>query len=900
MATTETGDDAKPLKTDRRITIDGGLNTRASCLNVQANQATALGNFRLRTTGALQKRRGGLQLFQVPIYGNFSALLPTVKLADAGAGGLPAGTFDVAYTIGTVSVLPGGATTSGLSLFTASAALGASRSLNILIPSVNSGQGVGNDPSANPAFLDEPQNGGVLISGAGSASGFGIYVKKVGDPNFTLQVVSDLGSSPLGAFEGHLFKLNAYTTTGPVAPSGPGLGATLPVPIRTMIWHPLIDALIGISADYPWASSPLFSAPNLPFSLALSNDSAGNSFGFSRIPTRIFSTFLDRCLIVSDGVGRPKILNTPANSQGIYGIDVPTVWSFRMLGAAAPTPPVTIGAKAGGALTGVYQYAYTWTYLRTRQDGTTFQSESNLSPAASVTYAAQQAPISLTVSALETGVVSWNLYRTVSGGSQFFLLATQILATTTVNDNNADASLNGQQPPGQGGNIPNDVPPNSMMMVTEHEGILFGVQANLIRKSGGGGDVNVIRRNRPTNIAQYSNVRNINDLLSLTSLITTFTGDYTNMDSWTASYAFPCGNMSPITNVVSFRGVLYFFKEDEIGVVEGSTIGDFQYRTVWTGSGAMEGSVIPIGNYLLAFDQALGPIMISGYSVTNLGYEAIQLDWQSAPTYSGFTTGECIAGGGRGTALVISAAWDTVNSEARWVISDYQPDPQSAIATGGGVMNQTAGVGPTFFEYVCQVPKEQPSGQFTRFTGTAWPMNTQLDRRILCQTEAISNANAIVYRSRDLLYGDYYGRVVSDYASEGDWANFDGIGDVASINMRATLPFFFGDDPEMVKRFRYLYTMTNMGSNNNDVLNFSIQCITEGSAAPQVVGSVAGSAATAGQNTITHTPVPANIGATTNVDRGAQIVVSGLAGSAPVVLEEVTIKYHDRELRSKV
>lgn len=971
MATSNTGNDAKPLKTDRRVTLDGGLNTRASCLNVQSNQATALGNFRMGQTGALSKRKGGAQLCTINPYAATTSM-PAPVLMDAGAatGTLAAGTYTIGYVLGTVSSSTG---VIGMSPTTA-ITVALNHAIDILIPSPNSGEGFG--WLTTQTFLDVPENAGYLYSGPN----FTIYVKKTGDPNFTANVVAKTGASFFATStppqNGQVFRFATYTNTSGVAP----VGQLAPIPVRFLFWYPLIDTLIGVSGDTPYALQGALTTPQY---MALSNDSAGNPFGFSRLPTRIAQTVVDRCLILSDAVGRPKILDSPASGSQIYGVTLPTSWSFRQLGAKAGAAAPTSSVLTGGVLTGNYKYVYTLVYQRNRQDGSFFLSESNSSPALSVTYAAQHSTITI-AAPLESGIVSWNLYRTVAGGTQYFLDATNPIGTLSVSDNAADAALNGQQPPDMGGKVPNDVPPQGLAMVTEFAGQAFGVVSNVLRAALTGGAFfafTSMTRTRATNIVQYSKVRFVNDLVGLSptapvlgtgGIINTLPGDYGNVDAWPSFQTFPCGNSSPITNMVSFRGVLYVFKEDEIGVVEG-TPGNYQYRTIWVGSGAMENSIIQIGNYLLAFDQALGPIMVSGYSVQNVGYVGIQSDWLDPVVIS---AGEAISGGSRGTAGVISKVWDTVNSEARWVISNYQADPTSAIAQNTSASQALLGSQPLFFEYVCQVPQEQPSGQFTRFSGssnqfgfygtsstpntfvglpfifnfvtqsglsflpgnviilinpanpanfaigiiatyagtalavdiisvagatTINSFNIQLlaaavvDRRILTQTFATVGTAAIPFRSRDLVYGDYHGRLVLDYQNE-----FDLNGILTSpISMRATFPFFFGDDPEMVKRFTYLYAMTMMGSNATDVMNIITQSLSQGDGSPKQLVAIAGGIAPIGVNRLQHIPLTGSLDNVNSKDRGAQIVISGSAQSGPTVLMELTVKYQDDNYRSK-
>lgn len=953
--TSGTGNDAKPLKTDRRVQIDGGIDARSSPLAIQPGSATALGNFRFRKGGALWKRQGGTQQCTVPAYASVSSMAaPVLQDGGAASGTLASGTYTVCYVYGSVSnpLYQGGII--GPSP-TAVITVAANHSIQILIPCINSGEGFGYLFSSN--YADDPQNGGFLLSGIN----FGVFVKKTGDPNFTLQNVFDQGNTPSSGnvFNAHQFAMLAYINTGVLAPSA----TVAPVPIRFLFWHATIDTLIGLVGETPFAVQP--NLINGPSYLALATDSQGRTFGFSRLPNPVTGTVVDRCLILSDAVGRPKILNSPADSSQQYGVSIPTSWSFRQLGAAAPAAGPSSPSKTGGVLTGTYFYLFTYVYQRNRQDGTFFLSESNSSQALGpVVLSSQQATINITAPA-ESGIVSWNLYRTVAGGTQFFLLTTTAIATLGINDNIPDAQLLGQQPPDKGINVPNDIPPQGLAMVTEHYGIGFGVVSNVLRKAGGGSAFNEMIRTRATNFLRYSKARFINDLVGLGGNINTLPGDFGNIDAWPSTYLFPCGNASPVTALISFRSLLYVFKEDAIGVVSGTTPQSFAHNTIWIGTGAMQGSVIQVGNYLLAFDQAMGPIMVSGYTVTDLGYNTIQQDWILPVNVIG--AGEAATGGGRGGVGIVSAIWDPVTSEARWVVSNFQTDPTQLYAQG-----QTA----IFYEYVCQVVNGQPSGQFTRFTGATIEasgnytansssaqtvavggtynftvqsglsyvfgdpvvgfnasnfgnfffgyvqgyvgttltitvtaltgsgtiasfiillLNPITDRRILSQDKCIVNSASVPFRPRDVVYGDYHGRLVWDGQQEYD---LNGIA-TAPISMRATFPFFFGDDPEMVKQYRYLYMMTVTGSNAADGIVVQTESLSLDSTSPQTLTTIPGGQTPAGVNKLLHIPLTGSLDGTNSKDRGMAIVLSGVAQSGPTIIEEVTVKYQDDNYRSK-
>ncbi len=146
-----------------------------------------------------------------------------------------------------------------------------------------------------------------------------------------------------------------------------------------------------------------------------------------------------------------------------------------------------------------------------------------------------------------------------------------------------------------------------------------------------------------------------------------------------------------------------------------------------------------------------------------------------------------------------------------------------------------------------------------------------------------------------MVYGDYHGRIVEDYQKEYD---LDGVVSVP-ISIRATFPFYFGDDPELVKQFRLLYAMTQTGTNAADAIILSVQSLDKSPTAPQAVATINGAHSPAGANRMQHIPMPPSLDGVNNKDRGAQIVVTGQAQSGPLTIQELTVKYQESGYRSK-
>lgn len=107
-------------------------------------------------------------------------------------------------------------------------------------------------------------------------------------------------------------------------------------------------------------------------------------------------------------------------------------------GIAAPTTAPTIAVGAGTGLTGDYNVKYTYV----RKEGTTVVSESNPSSAAAAAVTLANQSLSVTCTApSDTQVTHIRVYRTLAGGSTYYVDQDLTLPTVTVDTNTADASL---------------------------------------------------------------------------------------------------------------------------------------------------------------------------------------------------------------------------------------------------------------------------------------------------------------------------------------------------------------------------------------------------------------------------------------------------------------------------
>jgi hypothetical protein len=133
---------------------------------------------------------------------------------------------------------------------------------------------------------------------------------------------------------------------------------------------------------------------------------------------------------------------------------------FTRHGVYAPTDTPTVTSSAAGVLTGDYRYKITAVNSNL--------VESDVGPA-SVTFAAAAATLRVTIPtfAASFGINSRRVYRTVTSGSVYKLVATVSNNTaTTYDDNTADTSLGVDAP------TDNGVPPN-YNVIKFHQGRLF-------------------------------------------------------------------------------------------------------------------------------------------------------------------------------------------------------------------------------------------------------------------------------------------------------------------------------------------------------------------------------------------------------------------------------------------
>jgi hypothetical protein len=830
-------DQGRVLKTERRTELDGGLDQRSGIF-AGADRSLVLQNFRLDETGSLTKRKGGTQLVQVNAAAGASTL-PAPNISVGAGGSLAAGTYFVAYTLGTLD----GAKV-GISASASVVAAAGSKRLTVYISPVNSGEGMGTVPLGalgSDQGVDDPLNGGYINLANANLE---LYVKKDADA-LTKQTNATFAGWTTGILPtntGFKITLDTYTTNGGAAPA-----SNAPIPLRALVWHPGLETTLGVIGELGVYFSGVHTTANY---LAQAYDRSGQLMSFSRLPTKPSFAFIDNVACVTDGMGKPKRLNCTSSSYVVS----PDRWA--VLGA---NPPVTLPGTAVGAgtLTGTYLYVVTYTYQTMRADGSSYTIESNSSPTSNPISPAAQG-VTVTIPTLpanpESTLLSWSIYRTVAGGSQFFFVVNQAIVTTTYLDTIADATITADPitPPDSSEKpFTNEVPIDRMQFLTEYAQRLWAVKCNTVKRSDGR-----ILRIKASNELRYSKGPDEEGPM---------------FDAWPSQFAVKCGSASPVTSIKSFRSVLYVFKQDEIGVIDGSADLEFEYRTIWRNSGAMENSVVEVDDALMCFDNDRTALRVVGYTVQDVGYDAVQPGWRVALARTG---SELAAGGGRGQVLCQDAVYDPLESEIRWTMSEFTTDfTVSAVATTGTT--------PGFYEYVL---RKRPDGSylFSIFTGAVSSITA--DRRVMATSRSVVAANP-VYGAKSTLYADYHGRLVQDNTVE-----YDLNPSSVAITIRAVFPYFFGDNPTMVRAFRYIFLFLLMGSDATDSITVATSSLAKtASPAPQTVKTIAGGST---EQQVVRADV-ANLDGTRTVDRGLLVTLTGTCKSGPTRLRAIDSKYEN-------
>jgi hypothetical protein len=141
-------------------------------------------------------------------------------------------------------------------------------------------------------------------------------------------------------------------------------------------------------------------------------------------------------------------------------------------GITAPTTAPTVATGSSTGLTGDYNAKYSYARL----SGTTVIAESNLSSAGSAAVTLSNESLSITWTASsDSQVTHVGVYRTLTGGSTYFLDQYVAIGTTTLDSDAADASLTTQE-----ATTHNRPPLGSAVYGPSYDGTCFIIKDNLL------------------------------------------------------------------------------------------------------------------------------------------------------------------------------------------------------------------------------------------------------------------------------------------------------------------------------------------------------------------------------------------------------------------------------------
>lgn len=576
----------REVKAERRPKLDGGLNSRANPLNVGKDQVIDVLNVRLNETGTLRARRFAAAVGVQQTYGGDSTIQanPPTLTQLVGGGTLAAGTYQIAIPLTRGNMVTAGDAVS-MSLFSfASIVVNLNDRIQIDVVPNNGGEAAGQ----GAAGRDDPFNGGQIgpVFSTGPTV-FKVAVKKVGDPDFTLQTVTFTFTAGV-----QRATLSAYAI-GTVAPV-----TSLVLPVRHIVWHPSLQRMFFWVMDVV-SSSLAPSGSGVVIRLGL--DKNNKAVRFSRLPTKIYSTIVQDILVATDGIGRPKFLSC----EGSF-----VVPEFRLAGAPAPAAPTLAGTGAGGApLAGTYKYVLTNVYVDTLPDNTTLERESNSSAIATIVSGiAQNITVTLPAATPESGITFRRVYRTTAGGGSFFKVGDAAAAAPTFLDTVLDTAIGTAIPPDAPGLVPNDVPPNQLYLIGEHLDTCWAVLSQWILGAGSR-IIDVL----PTNTFAFAQ-------------LAPRLGTSEAVNAWPAINRVRCGDSKPINAWQSLRGQIYVFKSSEIGVVTGDRLDNFAYSAILHNVGAMRHSSLKIGTAIYFWDPSSAAMSLDGARLDHVGYE-IQPKW---------------------------------------------------------------------------------------------------------------------------------------------------------------------------------------------------------------------------------------------------------------------------------
>lgn len=850
-----------PYKNDntaeRRTKLDGGLNTHDSPFNVRPDQVVASSNFR-GDGGSLQLRDAAK--FLATLSTDVATLpLPAAVILDAGAGGtIPAATYTVRYHLtrwGSASVTGDiGPSSSSNALV-----LGANRRITIRIFPLNLGGGIGQSSSGTNT-IDDPFMGGY------SSTQVAVYMQS-GAGAFEFQGLKSFTWSVANAAYEHT--LTAYVT-------GQGTSSTENsyLPVRKLFYFDTPRAILGIFGDqaFSMVSSGASGVPGAASLWSREVDKSNNTFfPFSRSPMPIDMVEIGRVVVGTDGFRAKKTEWSPVGATS-------NVW--RLLGATPPDAAPTMALGAAGLPNGVYRYRVTFLYStrrpvdRTGEIDTWYSESRPTESAGTISPVNQQVVVTFNANRNETGLNSINVYRTVAGGSTFYLIANVSKGSASYTDNIADATITGNKTdPDDEGKVLCDLPPDRLIMVGRLGARCIGVvgQGDAVSSSDQRTitvrGTNQVRVSKPI-LATYGTV-------SGGSLVLTDTDAESSIDHFPndVNHTIVCGSETEITALVpEYRGLTYVFKYNEIGVISGKEPGEFDYDTLYTEIGAIRDSVVNVNGVLFFWSAEMGAFTFDGRSYRWIGLD-IKDTWladrDASPGY-----------------YCVNANYDHQSREVRWsfTTAGVNPDTYQLDSTQSNLES----VRGLYKEYAYNLD----SNSWHPFTSESQTR----DVRAVCNARVGYSTSPLALRYRTII-GTTIGTLCMDHETGANAYRDPTDGSSGqTITATATLRVHgLSEDWDFVKKFLYLFITYTTGTVSSGSLtvsgkaNESANFVTIGTISTTAVGLKTAMLR-----------IPASLGDNINMDRGLQVKFDSTLNAA-LSIHAVEMRYRpDTPVKAQV
>lgn len=813
---------------ERRVRLDGGLNTRDNPFVVNPAQVVDAQNMRGDETGTLRLRDGASRIV-APNFADDGVYGTSLAGIDTGGTLVAGAQYQIALGFvvwGTTS--PSSPDILNPSVTATSGALPAGANDNSLRIGIT-GQFLGEILGHNEVNAVDD-----IFSGGWSSSRVFVYAKRTGTgDSLTLQAGGPVTFTYNDATARYEYVLTDYTTNGAVAAS-----ASVPMPVQAMFYNRIADRLHVIIAGRDHTTKDRsFTSLNAVDNITgfVNNGGTVITTGwahFARSSVKISHTTIQGLDVFSDTFGNRR-----------YSPD-----NLFPLGARAPElAPSVANAAAGSLPAGTYKYKYTniYRYSRTKAPGVLeyVYAESRPSVSASVTVGASRR-IDITLSATTASGVGADtaradfyrvrIYRTKANEDTYYRLRDET-AAGTFQDNTLDASLGSKTDPDDAGKIPLDEPPQgpSFYSLVTFRNRVFGLEcsSNLNAPSENRGmfrGSNIVRVSRQA-LAVYADP-NGSDTEDCESNVDHFPD--------TADYTIVCGSAEGCTELVVYRDRIYVFKEREIGFISGEAPGEFVYTPIYNDLGAMPRSIINVAESLYFLNSDRGIHRFDGAEYEWLGYPV-------------FPTWQTDMGSGYWCRNVV---YSSRKNEIRWSMTDAQRNPVLAQLTTN--QSNLASVRGTWKEWT-----------LNPITKSIFPFNgTNNGRDVRAAVEAFRRSSTLPQETHDVYIGTTLGAICVDHGANDDPRSAS----VVAITGSATFRFHgLSEDFDFVKLFKQVMITYSMGTPTNGG-TVTIKARFSESTSFATIGTL--SATTIGNKTTVLT-VPAQLVDGISHDRGLQLKI---------------------------